>query len=934
MKLIRLHMRGAIGTYEGLNQDEIDIDFTKFSRGIIAMCGDNGASKSTTMGFLPPFLQWGSDKGSISNYFRLKDSFIDRYYELGGKDYRSHVLIDAQTGKIEAYLYADGNPLNDGKVPTYKEQVEKIFGSRDLFFGSVFSEQNRKGIIDMTDGERKELFYQILNLQKYEEYAKTAGDRAAEIETAIAEVRGKIGQLETDISNKMDLQNNIESYEKIVTSARMLITNLTNEHVVLQKEFAEIEKQEIEEREKQKQIEGIDVEILNLQAERTNRIVELTKSIDEVKLKIEPINAAITRILKIMQNKELVDIGVKKIRDMELNDVEMKIAASKVQELRTEIAQFETGYEKAVNEYNQKGVAVAERYKKELSDTKELISNNRLEFQKEEIEYNRKVSDLTGNATKAINDVKAGYQNDLREYESKKSAAVLDIQKAESEYVRAKDLVILSVERLNNEIEISKDALNRAKASASLTNDVPCKTLEGIPGQCKLLTAAFQSKHDVLVLEQDLSEIKNKGNDKVAVADESLKLASASLELARAAATAITMFDKGIYDGQINAIQECLKNDIAEIAKPVNTKEADLLSKVDEINRSYNDEAATISLDTTNLVKSVELMKQIKTIGYTEKAHKELAAAIEKLKAEGWEALQEELKTAEAILAEKRTSLETHQQSITAFQTHLDVVCRNIDNKLKALEDKKKSITFDSKLLIKKCSCGSDITRNETAISIAREELESEQSILSSKKSAMETIKVKEDQVDKLRAENEGKSVQAEQWRLVQQACGKDGIPALEIDASGGEVTRIANELLTKNFGTEFQIQFETTRRTKDGKKQTETFDIKVFRSNGKEQQAKTLSGGEKVWVEQAVEDAIRVFLDEKSQREYATIFADERDGALSAENKQRFLDMIQQSMVMSNRYHYLMITHTPELLAQIPQRIVFKKGIGIECVY
>jgi exonuclease SbcC len=173
-----------------------------------------------------------------------------------------------------------------------------------------------------------------------------------------------------------------------------------------------------------------------------------------------------------------------------------------------------------------------------------------------------------------------------------------------------------------------------------------------------------------------------------------------------------------------------------------------------------------------------------------------------------------------------------------------------------------------------------------------------------------------------------------ENWRLLQRACSKDGIPALELDAAGPAVSRIANELLASTFGTRFQISFETTKMSKDNKKQLETFDIRVYGEEG-EKRIEDLSGGERVWIEKAIQEAIAIYLSEKSGKEYLTSYADEADGALDPDNKQHFVDMLRESFKLGRRYFTFLITQTPEIWQQIQQQIHLKPAEGkLEFVY
>jgi len=172
-----------------------------------------------------------------------------------------------------------------------------------------------------------------------------------------------------------------------------------------------------------------------------------------------------------------------------------------------------------------------------------------------------------------------------------------------------------------------------------------------------------------------------------------------------------------------------------------------------------------------------------------------------------------------------------------------------------------------------------------------------------------------------------------EYWKLFQRACSKDGIPALELDAAGPAVSRIANDLLASSFGQQFQIAFETTKLSKDRKKQLETFAIRIL-GDGEEKHIEDLSGGERVWIERSISEAIAIYLSQKSGREYLTTYQDESDGALDPNNKQNYLTMVHESFVLGRRYFTFIITQTPEIWQQVDQRIHLSAEEKLECVY
>lgn len=198
MRILRLKLRGAIGIKKGLGVDEVEIDFTKFSPGLIALTGRNGSGKTTIMENLHPYRTMVSRDGSLQNHFFLKDSYRVLEFVYGDDIYESKILIDGLTGASEAYLtqHEIGGhgwvPLNDGKLTTYDQSIEKLLGSQDLFFNSVFSGQKSKGIAELKPADRRKLFYELLNLNSYEVYLERSKDQLKGNELKLAQVDGEI----------------------------------------------------------------------------------------------------------------------------------------------------------------------------------------------------------------------------------------------------------------------------------------------------------------------------------------------------------------------------------------------------------------------------------------------------------------------------------------------------------------------------------------------------------------------------------------------------------------------------------------------------------------------------------------------------------------------------------------------------------------------
>jgi exonuclease SbcC len=164
------------------------------------------------------------------------------------------------------------------------------------------------------------------------------------------------------------------------------------------------------------------------------------------------------------------------------------------------------------------------------------------------------------------------------------------------------------------------------------------------------------------------------------------------------------------------------------------------------------------------------------------------------------------------------------------------------------------------------------------------------------------------------------------EWTIEEKALGNDGIIALEVDDAGPAIASIANELL-RVYDSPFSVRLNTQEMTRGGKLK-EGFDIPVFDANtNKSKSIRKLSGGEATIVEDAVAKAICIYNKTSNGRDLATIYTDERDGALDPEKKRAYFRMKQKVLALGGYEQEYCITHTPELLAMANAVISLKPG-------
>jgi len=178
------------------------------------------------------------------------------------------------------------------------------------------------------------------------------------------------------------------------------------------------------------------------------------------------------------------------------------------------------------------------------------------------------------------------------------------------------------------------------------------------------------------------------------------------------------------------------------------------------------------------------------------------------------------------------------------------------------------------------------------------------------------------EKIESMRAEVDTLQVELADWKALEQACGQNGIQALELDAVCPTIAGVASTLLREYEDGRYSIRFDTTREGGKGN-QIEDFLIQVIDSkDGEEQEFETLSGGEAVWIRKALQDAFGIIRGQNSGTRYLTGFLDESDSALFPEARIAYFRMLESAHTQSVRRHTVMVTHSTEIQEMIQQKI------------
>jgi exonuclease SbcC len=191
--------------------------------------------------------------------------------------------------------------------------------------------------------------------------------------------------------------------------------------------------------------------------------------------------------------------------------------------------------------------------------------------------------------------------------------------------------------------------------------------------------------------------------------------------------------------------------------------------------------------------------------------------------------------------------------------------------------------------------------------------------IAEQKVNALEQQRIRRDELVKRRDDlGEEQSI----YEDLRQAFGKDGIPAMIIEAAIPDLEKEANQILTQMSDGQMYLQFDTQREKVTGGTK-ETLDIRIADGLGARDYA-TFSGGEAFRVNFSVRLALSRLLARRAGAQLRTLIIDEGFGTQDAQGRERLVQAI--NAIQDDFDLVLVITHIEELKDAFPARIEVTK--------
>lgn len=161
--------------------DELSLDLSK-TEGLIAVCGANGAGKSTFLELWGPgaFYRKTPTRGTLGARATSSDALLEARV-VNGKAWTITHTVDPSNGKGESFvLDANNEPAFDSaKKRAFDRWSLDHLPPPELLFAGMFQAQGSAGFLGMGRTERMNVILRAIGCERYERLAKLAREREA-----------------------------------------------------------------------------------------------------------------------------------------------------------------------------------------------------------------------------------------------------------------------------------------------------------------------------------------------------------------------------------------------------------------------------------------------------------------------------------------------------------------------------------------------------------------------------------------------------------------------------------------------------------------------------------------------------------------------------------------------------------------------------------
>lgn len=312
-----------------------------------------------------------------------------------------------------------------------------------------------------------------------------------------------------------------------------------------------------------------------------------------------------------------------------------------------------------------------------------------------------------------------------------------------------------------------------------------------------------------------------------------------------------------------------------------------------------------------------QIESQIAALGYDPAAHDAARAALADVRSVA--NLQPQLQAAETRVGELRARIAETRNALAdleARRTDLTARLAATRGRGQALEQELRDLA----------PIAQTVAQRQAELAQARQEEAGLRTEIGRVEAAYEQVGKAEIELAALEGQTKALTEELAIYELLDQACGRKGVPALIIENAVPEIERLANDMLSRMAGGRLAVQLDTQIEGKTTGTVQEVLRVTVL-EEGAERPYQTYSGAERFMVDLALRVALSKFLAHRAGAEIRLFVLDEGLGACDQTNRQAVMDAI--GAVAQEFAKVLVITHIAELQDSFPQQIVVTKGDG-----
>ncbi|MFC1842830.1 AAA family ATPase [Candidatus Dependentiae bacterium] len=866
---------------------------------LICLSGKNGHGKSALLDAITWAL-WGQAR-KISGVTKADDGLLKigqshmmviLDFECNNQKYRVKREYGKTTGKPYAALdfgvYEQENKLislSEKRIRVTQKKIEDTISSTiDTFVNSAFLRQGQANEFSKkSPKDRKEIFAQILGLKQYDFVRKLASDKA---KNKILE-KDSVVKYQEKIA--LELEKKDEITKQIVTLEKDLknIVNREKATYKSQKELA-LQRKKLTEDQKNKQIlQFKQSELLLKEQEKQKKLREIRDKWRQIHKK--QLNLPDQTILYQAKNKLIETIN----KHQKTLQKQLQIKEQYIKN-KEQVQKIEQDFYQSYNKEMQEKKLNIEKLNIELQNSDETFKT----LLKNQCDKNTKKKQIESEITK------------LKDTVAISSINQKELAQQEKQFEKRKEHYQTYITQ-GNWIKKELEALAQKQILSQDESKPSCPLCEQnlSSARKKFLKAKFKKQerfynHRLLRLRtiiKNLKEILITQNGTI----QTLKHAHDKNKLTE---VQIKELEKNalIIDQEIDTISKkikTIKNKQKELSKQIDIANKALQNKQEEEQKNLHSNALY-----KKLLQEIDNTKnEMKNLHYNEQEHKQAHKELKELeiKINQYDTIRQEI----ALQKERKKAIHD-----------LCIILKNI---------KKQKNIFDT-----------EITQYKN-LENTRKELEKQEEVLSQNlqiinKQKEELLQLKgalENQISKLKQlEAEHKKQQEiianlqneyQDYKIISDATGKNGIQAFLIENAIPEVEQEANHILSRLTNNQAQIFIESLRDLKKGGTK-ETLDIKISDPAGI-RQYELFSGGEAFRIDFALRIAISKLLARRAGTALQTLIIDEGFGSQDEEGLAKIMDAIYK--IQDDFSKVIIVSHLSALKDQFPVHFFVTKG-------